>query len=584
MNKKLGKFTKVVGLTLILAMGAVISCNKDFLDTSNTDALSGGNFPTRIEDIELLVNEMYGRLRNGFFDAYPQARVGYGASHYADQAFSDNNFDAGAQVNFNPNSDDLREIWNKHYENITRANATLDAIQKFEAKGGLAPSVVQTLAYREGEVRFLRAWNYYYLINFFGESSVSQSGDAAKRGVPIVTTVATSLETSRVPRSTVEQVWNYIKSDLRKAQVLLNDKTWEGGDKARVSIWAVKGFLGKAHVFTQKWDSAKLILKDVIDNSGKSLVSYAVYRDMFNNTNQFNSESIFELNFNDKQVNTDWSNASNASTYFPILISPSFIAVDDTGKENQDCNGFCNFIVHDKSMLRFGWTDTTKNTYNRPAYITLSKQIRQGNTVDPRFWASVQQPRLDSINIGNKPVAIGKNKGEGVQAVIKSLYGWSFRKLTLTSRGLWTGPGNQIAMNMYWLRLADVYLLYAEACQNTSDNANALEYLNKVKRRAYNLPINSPSAIDYATLSSTTMASVGDPLRNDPLKYERWAELFGEHASWWFDICRWKIGQQEFTYYGKVATGTLQWNDNKYAMPIPQNQINAFDIGQNPGY
>jgi hypothetical protein len=575
---------RIAGLTLLFSTGIIISCNEEFLKTANTDALSGGNFPTRIEDIDLLVNEMYGRLRNGFFDAYPQARVGYGATHYADQAYSDNNFDAGAQVNFNPNSDDLREIWNKHYENISRANATLDAIVSFRAKSGLAASVIETLNYREGEVRFLRAWNYYYLINFFGESFMAQPGDGAKMGVPIVSSVSTTLQTTRIPRSTVDQVWDYLKGDLRKAQTLLNDKTWDGGDKARVSIWAVKGFLGKALVYTQKWDSAKLVLKDVIDNSGKSLVNYQVYSEMFNNKNQFNSESIFELNFNDRQVNTDWSNASNASTYFPILISPSFIVVDDEGKENKDCNGFCNFVVHDKSMLRFGWTDTTKNTYDRPDYATLSNQIRQNNIVDPRFWACVQQPRLDSIHVNGIPVAIGKNKGEGVQAVIKSLYGWSFRKLTLTSRGMWTGPANQIAMNMYWLRLADVYLLYAEACQKTGDNQNALEFINKIRRRAYNLPIDSPSIIDYANLNSTTMASAGDPLRNDPLKYERWAELFGEHASWWFDICRWKIGAQEFAYYEKVATGDLVWADYKYAMPIPQNQINAFDIGQNPGY
>ena len=81
------------------------------------------------------------------------------------------------------------------------------------------------------------------------------------------------------------------------------------------------------------------------------------------------------------------------------------------------------------------------------------------------------------------------------------------------------------------------------------------------------------------------MASAGDPLSNDPLKYERWAELFGEHGSWWFDVCRWRIGAEEAAYYERVNSGELNWNDNRnYALPIPQTQINADNIGQNPGY
>lgn len=137
--------------------------------------------------------------------------------------------------------------------------------------------------------------------------------------------------------------------------------------------------------------------------------------------------------------------------------------------------------------------------------------------------------------------------------------------------------------NFYWLRLADVYLLYAETLMNNGDNSTALEYINKVKRRAYGYPIDAPSPVDYTSLTDKTMAS--DPvLMNDPLKYERWAELFGE-GHWWFDVRRWQIGAQEADYYERVRGGTIQWESTDYAQPIPILEINAnVQMEQNPGY
>ncbi len=121
------------------------------------------------------------------------------------------------------------------------------------------------------------------------------------------------------------------------------------------------------------------------------------------------------------------------------------------------------------------------------------------------------------------------------------------------------------------------------------DNVTGLEYLNKVKRRAYSLPINTPSAIDYASLTAQTSA-INDPvLGHNPLYYERWAELFNE-GHWWFDVCRWRIGKSEAAYYGTainvngpLASGMTA--NHVCLWPIPISEINANSkIKQNPGY
>jgi hypothetical protein len=152
---------------------------------------------------------------------------------------------------------------------------------------------------------------------------------------------------------------------------------------------------------------------------------------------------------------------------------------------------------------------------------------------------------------------------------------------------------NSDKWDYYLLRLADVYLLYAEACINTGDNTDGLEYLNKVKRRAYSLPVNTPSAIDYKSLTDKTPAANPldpDPvLGNNPLYYERWAELFNE-GSWWFDVCRWKIGDSEAAYFGSALNctqplSTTFTDSRSYQWPIPLSEINTNSkIVQNPGY
>jgi len=165
-------------------------------------------------------------------------------------------------------------------------------------------------------------------------------------------------------------------------------------------------------------------------------------------------------------------------------------------------------------------------------------------------------------------------------------YGWGYRKYAALHYPMETVQAD--AWNWYFLRLADVYLLYAEAAKSTGDNATALEYLNKVKRRAYGYPVNAVSPVDYTSLTATTKA-INDPvLGTNPLYYERWAELFNE-GQWWFDICRWRLGKSEAAYYvSAISTSVLQFNENKsYSWPIPQDEFNSnakIAGQQNPGY
>lgn len=251
--------------------------------------------------------------------------------------------------------------------------------------------------------------------------------------------------------------------------------------------------------------------------------------------------------------------------------------------------GWSNMYIHEKNLSRFGYnldhyfnpSVTQINSNNiRPNYISESLTARSDGSVDPRLWVAALQPYVDSVMVAGVKVSIS-HYTDGVEVNREA---WSNRKHQyLDDKQSATQNGGA---NVILLRLADVYLLYAEALINTGNPILGLEYINKVHRRAYDYPVDAASPVDYISLTDQTKAS--DPvLKNDPLKYERFAELFGEGHKW-FDERRWKTGAAEAAIYGSVRGGTINWQDTDYAQPIPTLEIesnSAIDFSdQNPGY
>jgi starch-binding outer membrane protein, SusD/RagB family len=422
----------------------------------------------------------------------------------------------------------------------------------------------------EGQVRFLRALNYYFLINFYGESMINTEADKAKLGVPLWDKVPTSITDAKKERATVGQVWDFMIADLLKAQTLLDKQApWGGNDRARVDKWAVKSFLGKAYLFTLQNDKAREVLKDVIDNGGKKLLAFGEYAKMFNGMNEFSTESIFEINFTVDRKDV-WNTTQNNSSQYGVFISPSYLEDDGV---SEGTNGFGNLFIHDANLDRHGFTDNTTATAEMKTkkYFDLSVNLRKNKQIDPRMTVNMLQPWVDSIYVYDKWRKVTKNRGEGFP--LANNQAWCHRKFVILDRGMWTEQGESIGSNMYFMRLPDVYLMYAEAQARLGNTKEALEYINKVHRRAYSLPVDTPASNDYKTLTDKTMAlGAGDHLANDPLKYERFVELFAE-GSWWFDVCRWKIGDKETAYYKTVKAGPLAWDDKKYALPIPRGEL-----------
>jgi hypothetical protein len=576
---------RIINLLLVALLAGLVACKEDFVDVSNPNALSTDNYPASVTDLEQLLTGVYGTQHAfGLFGHNMLGKNLYCWDHTLDMAWQGTpTWIAMAQNNTQPNDAFLAETWRDAWKGVQRANTLLSNVARYRGQRSI-PSEEAALDEITGQAHFLRAWFYFYLVNIWGESVIADGQGGDRPAVPILSEAASSLDQTQVARATVRQVWDFIISDLRNAETLLAGKTFAGAaDKHKVSIWAVKGLLGKAYTFTQDWSNAQTQLKDVIDNSGKTLVPFDVYKDMFNGKNEFSAESIFEINMNvDKTTWGAWGDQS-AGSGIGMVIAPSFVSDDGSA----GASGWSNVFPHAKNISRFGFNEghyfrpgtTTVSPENvDPAYVARSLAARENQTVDPRLWVALQQPYVDSMTVDGKRRAISHY----LDVDELEMEAWSFRKyVNLDGNEYQVNVNN--GSNFQWLRLADLYLLYAEASLRAGDNATALEYINRVKRRAYGYPITGPSPVDYTSLSDKTLAP--DPvLGNNPLRYERWAELFGE-GHWWFDVRRWQIGEGEAGYYQRVRGGTIQWTNTDYAQPIPISEINAnARMTQNPGY
>jgi hypothetical protein len=153
----------------------------------------------------------------------------------------------------NPNNGTVASyLWIYPYSVIRQANL---AIEGLKASTTLTSSVQAQLL---GEAYFFRAFNYFYLVNYFG-------------AVPLVLS-ADVMETGSQPRTGTDSVWAQIISDL-KAAVTSLPATYTGTLRTRVNKYAASALLARAYLYTKDWENAITYSTAVI---GATDVSYSL--------------------------------------------------------------------------------------------------------------------------------------------------------------------------------------------------------------------------------------------------------------------------------------------------------------------
>jgi len=522
------------------------SCSNNFLDLSNPDTISPANFPATIADMELLVTSCYAHV--GDFNLYGKRVMAKGpcvSDHTFDLAFPDPQWIDLGTNNYHPADDWFETLWFGYYEVVNAANMVLEEADKINTDK-FSDADLARLEQIRGEAYFWRGWAYQQLVQFWGEGYPC-NGDGDKQGVIIFTSMPTNTQDMNRGRSTVNEVYEQVLSDYDEAEKRLPDSWKADADKSRPTTFSVRSFRGQVYLFQGNNESAKTDLKNVIDKSGKSLLPFDEYSKMFNeDQTKFNNESIQEINFGD-YASSGWGVWDGGTGSMHAMLISLYV-LRDNDKDNPDGGeslGWSNVFFHDGNIARFG--------------------------SDPRLY-------ITSVPVGTRLCIDGDSATEVKYNFSGDTKGWAVKKYNPLSYSTYSVGPLSTPINMYLMRLADVYLMYAEACQATNDETNAREYVNKVRRRAYNLPINSPSAVDYT--------SSGTQLRDD-IREERFLELCAEGVQHWCDVCRWKTLDQEIKKWYPVTNlaGPPVYSSKSLYYPIPKKEmLNNTAIKQSTGY
>ena len=349
--------------------------------------------------------------------------------------------------------------------------------------------------------------------------------------VPLFTAPPSTPAEVNIPRTPVAQVYAQIEKDLIAAIGNL-PVSYSGADLGRATKWAATGLLAKVYITEGKKAEAAVQARAVISGSGKTM--WANYADNFKeaNKNKNDKESLFEVQYVNGRNQYDRNSVGSAMNEF---FGPR-------GANQTPGSGY-GFNVPEPDFV---------NGYEAG---------------DTRKAATVFVPG-DKFPDGK--VQSGRATG--------SPFGYNVRKWFVgkVNTNIWDSP-----LNVTVLRLAEMYLILAEA---VGPNAEGLEAINKVRRRAFGLPIDAPSSA--RDLTSGVADFTGAVLR------ERKYELAFEFDRW-FDLKRYNG-----TQYGLIPVMTAQANylktlgitrgiptEKNLVLPLPQSELDANPgLKQNPGY
>lgn len=422
----------------------------------------------------------------------------------------------------------INGAWINLFQGVARANVVLAGIDKINF------TTKQTVT---AELRALRAWYYFLLMDFFG-------------GVPIVTDA--SIEAR--PRNTRQEVFNFVESELKAARPDL-PPTWSSAMNGRLTQGAVDAMLASlylnAGVFTGTVSAAGL------------QYGTARWQDALNAANAVINSGRYSLT-TDASVSCatpgcGWRKNFTAdnNTSPEIIFAVKYVPVSGLGLN------FLMRALHYNQYTPSPWNGfaTLADTY---ASFDAADQRRQIFLAGQQFNIITGQPVNDRQ--GN-PLYFDPNIGTSTDCKVGP-------NVTCATEGggvriaKWPSDPNHVQQdngNDYaFFRLAEMYLIRAEAENELGQTAAAIADINLVRARVF-----SPAK----PVAGLTQQGVRDAILQERL-FELTAE--GKRRQ---DLIRFNKFTQG-TWYAKTSNAPY-----KVLMPIPQPQRDANPkLEQNPGY
>jgi hypothetical protein len=408
------KIYKIYILLFVAAIG-FNACSEDYVDVTSEDPNSENFFNTQAD------------YENALIAAYDMLQSSY-INVMLGEIASDNTLAGGESATdvigiqqiddmiHTPVNAQLTDLWRWMFAGVNRANYIMEFQNKTDFPD--KPRVI-------GETRFLRAYYYFELVKFFGDVPLAVDerflfGD--------------QFNVDRTPKA---DVYAQIELDLIYA---VDNLEYTTPDVGRATKGSAQALLGKVYLFQEKYIEAADVLDDLIMMGPYSLVTD--YSTIFENDNENNSESIFEVQYSDAE----------GAGFGCLQCSEGNVAVGFNGIRNYN-----------------GPTFDSGFSFNVPTQEVV-------DLFDPA------DPRKDTAILDIDAFAAANNATFSIGFEHTGYYN---RKYIARQGDLNTGDANLTNPNNYRaIRLADVYLMAAEAYNSGSlGDGQSRTYLNEVRMR-----------------------------------------------------------------------------------------------------
>ncbi len=333
--------------------------------------------------------------------------------------------------------------------------------------------------------------------------------------VPLRLEATVDLSSIDSPRMPEADIYTQIIADLQVSEVDL--PTSIGDNTRRPTRWTAKMLLAQVYLTMENWDLAATKAEEVINSGEYAIISVSEPDDFYKIfAERPTSEDVMSIHFS----------PTIRDSY------PATLHLSNIPGFNENSRGFFTTLPVTTTIIGDAWDDN---------------DLRKSFNLYTEYFDS-----------NGDTVALPETSPILFKKIISS-------------------PDGSHSTSRYYLRFTENYLIYAEAAAMSAGapTAQALEYLNIIRRRAYGHDPFSVSPDDYPAGMSITDF-------RDAVIMERAYEFINEQRRW-FDLKRTGKAKEAI----EAAFG-VTFNDARLFWPLPQDEINNnADItqsDQNPGY
>ncbi|QHT69692.1 RagB/SusD family nutrient uptake outer membrane protein [Rhodocytophaga rosea] len=501
-------------ITTVFVLGS--SCNENVLDKdTNPSQLITETFYKNEPQAVAAINSVYAGL---------QANDLYNREYFfVHDLLSDDCSSGGPQLEaprgqilnhvFDASNPLVNSVWRGLYRMVHRSNLVIENVPK-------ADDVLVSPALKariEGEARFLRAWAFFELVSLWGR-------------VPLMTKVASTPGENMGRSASEDEVYAVIFEDLNTAIANL-PLNYTGADLGRATKGAAQALAARIHMFRGNYAEARPLLNAVITSGQYSLIPN--FLDNFREDNEFNSESVFEVQFTE--------------------------AFGDAGAWNADGSDIAEVTFRGQEYGPNAW----RNVIPSASLVAEFERVANGAAKDDPRRADSFYYIGDKFNNDQNTLTNTDVQGN-VNIPSWKKYQMIYKRTTENSRS---------GINFRVIRYADVLLMMAECENELTGPAAALPYINQVRARTSVAMPAYPTAQYPANTKEEMFRAI---------VHERRVELGGEQIRN-RDIRRWRK-------QNKLTTEPIAgFQVNKHELlPIPlaeiDNNSQLENSDQNPGY